>query len=625
MVMVLLAMGCRWAVAQSALDSLEQKLPSLSGKDKIAAAGELAYGYCYVNADKAIEYGQLELQLAEEEGDSLLIAQAWNDLSAAHAVKGGFEESMRYATDAVRVRRKYGDSLQVASSLNRIGYAALQAGRHDRALEAFLGAAAIYEQQSKQMYLDVMYNNIGSVYLKLGNDDKAKDYLQRSLDMAKGNRNTATQITAETNLAGIYFENGDYPRSEGLYRELLQLIDSSGTKENLSTVLMNLGVCLTYTGSYDSAMVYLQQALTIYLEKGDQKGEGMVRVNMGSCLTGMGKFDEAEGYLKRGMQLCELTGSDMQLFYALDALSRLEIARGNYGKAMDYAKQANNHRERMFNKEAAGKIAEMETRFETAKKEKDLATATLKNRNQQLLILGLSGLLLLLVTVTLFGLRQQRLRRTQLLQQSQLDLQEERLRISRDLHDHIGAELTLISTSLDERAKQTQADAERKALEVISGMSRNAMGQLRETIWAIRTESISVSAFALRLSGFAERVARPKGMQILFSESGTGEMQLSPMQTIQLFRASQEAIHNAVKYSGASTLKITVEGKTHGPSGASSVSIEIADAGLGFDPASASAGYGIQNMQARMEEAGGSFALTASPGHGTTVTLTLPV
>ncbi len=613
------------ASAQTNLDSLERLLPTLNGKERINVAGELSYQYCFINTDKALQFGSLELKLATEAGDSASIGMAWNDLAAAYISRGEFQTSLVLNQKALGVRQRLGDSLKVAASLGRIGHAFFEIGELDQALSAFIRAVKIYETNNQPVYLSMLLNNIGSVHQRQGNEPKAIEYFEQAIEVAKNSGNHGNMIAAKTNLGSIYYHHGDFTKYKNLLLELVELIEATGVREHLATITMNLGATYLAQGDLDSALHYLSTADTLFEAKKDKKSLSMVKVDIGICYAKMKAFDSSLQFLELGKKYAEETGSNVQLKHVYEGFKDLETERGNYKLAMEYLGKSLEYNQLINSEEINSKLAEMDVRYETEKKEKNLALrdkaladAAVKSKNQQLVILLLaSGLLLILGGIALL-VRQQRLRRERLQQKSILALQEERLRISRDLHDNIGAELTLITSSL-EMLSFKASNADKTELENIGSYSRNAMGQLRETIWAIRSDTISVESLSLRLMDYAAKLCKPLDIASQVQVSGGAQRALTPTQTIHLYRLCQEAINNAVKHAHCKSLGIQI------CVDAVQIAVDVVDNGVGFDIDQTSQGYGIKNMKARAEEMGGSLSIDSAPRLGTQLHLRLPL
>jgi signal transduction histidine kinase len=235
-----------------------------------------------------------------------------------------------------------------------------------------------------------------------------------------------------------------------------------------------------------------------------------------------------------------------------------------------------------------------------------------KNRN--LWIVAIGALLLL----ALAFVRQMFLKRQQTAQQTQLKLQEERLRISRDLHDNIGAELTYISSVIDQKTFGMKDPEEKREYERLSDSSRSAMAQLRETIWAIKTEEITIEKFATKLNELSRKYSEGLGVKLSVAQSGENYL-LPTAKVINLFRVCQEAINNAIKYSGCSEIRLELNAENN------VLNMSIVDNGKGFDTATTKTGYGLQNMRERIEELGGKYTLQSGVDKGTEISIELAI
>jgi signal transduction histidine kinase/ligand-binding sensor domain-containing protein len=221
------------------------------------------------------------------------------------------------------------------------------------------------------------------------------------------------------------------------------------------------------------------------------------------------------------------------------------------------------------------------------------------------------------------GIMIQKLRQRKAIQALELQhkIQLERERISRDLHDNVGTQLSLISKNIEGVIDplQNATDAERiRNLGNISQTSREVIFTLRETIWALNKEKISLEELSDKLKAFTQKLFEfNPASRLVFSEEIKEDVILSPTEAIHLFRICQEAITNSLKYAEASLMHITMRaenGKYH---------ISIVDDGIGFkeNTKEKELHYGLQNMQHRAGEIDCSFLIESKPGEGTTVTI----
>lgn len=234
-----------------------------------------------------------------------------------------------------------------------------------------------------------------------------------------------------------------------------------------------------------------------------------------------------------------------------------------------------------------------------------------------LVIIGLiSGLVYLF-----FNRQRKRLQRELEVQQK---LEEERLRISRDLHDNVGAQLSYLITNVEwmlEHPDQVHKDEEKIRLQSLSETGRNAILTLRQTIWAISHNSLSVDDFADRFKQFALKMVEfNTHIQVHFTEHFETPQTLSPSVALNLFRICQEAFNNGLKHSRCKNIYIDFSNHE-----TLSFVCSIKDDGIGFDwnDATKKGHYGLHNMKARVEETNAILDIQSTQGIGTTLVLSV--
>lgn len=201
--------------------------------------------------------------------------------------------------------------------------------------------------------------------------------------------------------------------------------------------------------------------------------------------------------------------------------------------------------------------------------------------------------------------------------ESQMRLQYERERISRDLHDNVGAQLSYIISNIDHIVETKNKDNNR--LDDVSDTAKNAILNLRETIWAINNEQITVEDFYDRFKLYAtNQIKNRSDVHFIFNENIVHNHTLHPNQALNLYRICQEALTNALKYANAKTLEVFIQANEN-----PYFQFSLKDDGVGFDFNENTEGYGFKNMKARAEEMGATLNLKSEKTKGTTVKITL--
>ena len=233
------------------------------------------------------------------------------------------------------------------------------------------------------------------------------------------------------------------------------------------------------------------------------------------------------------------------------------------------------------------------------------------------------------IVVLMFGLsiryrqlREENEKQTRLALENKLTLQYEKERISRDLHDSVGSQLTIVATSLDTATYLAyKQKLEPQKLEKINENVREAVQNLRDTIWATHQATISLDNFDKRLRNYVLNAVEDKlEVSINFSLSNPA-ITISSMQAINLFRVIQEAIQNVLKHARASKISISCEQTED------RINITICDNGIGMaeDATKNTESYGIRNMRNRIHEINGEFKIDSIAGRGTIIYIMLPV
>ena len=231
-----------------------------------------------------------------------------------------------------------------------------------------------------------------------------------------------------------------------------------------------------------------------------------------------------------------------------------------------------------------------------------------------LLILGAVGGIFYFISRNRY---QKKLRQLQMEQ----EVQKEKQRLSRDLHDNLGSQLTWLSNTINqlERSQEEHQPTDKKLSQLKEG-SGELMQTLRETIWIMNKEKISaVELFDKLVSHAARHIEAYAPLQLHTEENISVNHQLNSGTALQLFRICQEATTNACKHAQASILTIKAfANEKH-------FSITITDNGKGFEMNThdSSGHYGLQNMKERAKESNLDFKISSSPGNGTTISVSL--
>jgi two-component system, NarL family, sensor kinase len=266
--------------------------------------------------------------------------------------------------------------------------------------------------------------------------------------------------------------------------------------------------------------------------------------------------------------------NDISTIFFYDILQQDARLRKDYKKVVEIQDSIQVVRSEMSGKGFAVQVHELDTKYQTAEKEKTIAQQenTLKQRNMWIVGLVLFVFFMILGTLTYSLLRQRRQAQKQAAQQAQFTQQllatteDERARIARDLHDGISHELLGLRRELSQNnAKATETNTKIDSIiEDVRQISRN--------LHPVMLDSIGLK---LSLETLCEQFGEREALFVSYDIDYTTV--LNKNTELQLFRIVQEALTNTVKYANANASKVTMH-ETDGK-----IQLTITDNGKGFD------------------------------------------
>jgi signal transduction histidine kinase len=197
-----------------------------------------------------------------------------------------------------------------------------------------------------------------------------------------------------------------------------------------------------------------------------------------------------------------------------------------------------------------------------------------------------------------------------------IDAQErERSRLARELHDDICQRLALISLKI-EKVKKGWGRPESSVpdqLEQIWQQCSSLTGDVQALSHELHPSILYNLGLATAVKCFCREVSEQNDAAVEFVASNIANS-LPREVSLSLFRVVQEALHNAVKYSGQKYFEVRLEGKD------GEIELEVIDRGLGFDPAKIKGGgLGLVSMAERIHQVNGTFKIHSQPNGGTRI------
>jgi two-component system NarL family sensor kinase len=512
-------------------------------------------------------------------------------------------------------------------------------GKHDKALTIYLHALTIAEKNNFHEQIAAICNEIGTLFKKNKDLKKALLYYTRAMDEATIINNDAQIANSHNNIGLVYEEDGKYPIALKQYQKSLFYYQKAKEKLGESYSLEYIGYVLGLMKNYDSANEYLQKSLSLRKELKDNYGIAVCLIELTEINKDKKDFNRAINYAKQAVSFCkEINYPDMlQQGYLL--LSEIYEQKKDFAEAYQAHKKYVTIKDSIFNIAKSNQINELQTRYDTEKKEQRINLLNKESAIQKLKLTQRDGIIIFISLAFLFSLiigyllyNRYKLRQNARLQNeviAQQDLatkavlnaeENERKRIAGELHDGLGQMFSAVKLNLSALADHFEFKDEHG-----KKMYGKTLSLVDESCKEVRVISHQMAPNVLLKAGLTSAVTDfinkidVKKLKVNLSTFGLQD-RLDQNIEIVLYRVIQEAVNNVIKHSGANSLDIQLTKDEEG------INAMIEDNGNGFDTNQLEKFecIGLKNIRTRVTYLNGTVDFSSKSGQGTLIAIFIP-
>ncbi len=557
----------------------------------------------------------------------------------------------------------------------------LRLGKTDSA-EAIVNSSLplfdVKDEASREIYFTLSALQV-DCYGEKSNYENAVAALYKIINLAEQYRDKPVLAKNMSTLGVINYNLNHIPEAFSWYFKGLSFCSDLPSFYSPAAVLnINLAETYRWTGKTDSAIYFINKAIPLCEKSGNlfylanalrvkagifktqknyelaektmldciairQKTEGILplsneQVALSAIYMNWGKIDKAINELTSALAQSDsadrsatASGSEADVlrisyYTTLARCYKLKDDAMNYSATLEKIIAA---KDALYEANSANALAELQAKYELQKKESTIIRQKLDITKKNYLFYGslILAFFTLLVLWLLFNnyRRKQNIKMLFALQeekriaaQSVIDAEEqERKRIAADLHDNIGAYASAIRADVD---KITESGSEKSsaALHNLQQHSLEIINSLRDTIWVLNKENITITGISDRIKNHINKLQPSYNSVIInLQEMIETDIRISSNTALNIFRIVQEAIHNALKHSDARQITVVIESRKM-------LLIKISDDGKGINAAEKKMqGNGLINMKQRAAESGLHLNIDSKAGSGTTINLNL--
>lgn len=633
----------------SALHGQKLPVPTLKEQPPISTVGALSDSkQVILIIDSAIALSQKDpdaalillhkaIKAALHHGRDNDAAEAFSYIITIYNNKGKYQEAYAFGQQMLAIALSWKMEVMLTTVYNSFANRFQRTGHYDSSMYYYYKAIATVEQSKiypHKAALPTLYTNLSGVLALLGDDEKCIAYLNKAEAIAREIKLSHLLSLILINKGNAYNNLQQHDSSSKNLMEALAISKKNNYLQWEHLALSNLGSTKYQQGKLEEALYYLQQAIRL---KGDiDPNYQNTNISLlGKVYLGLGNYTLAERYLLQSLHTAEQLNIARDLVEDHRLLADLYARVNDHKKAFDHQYLYTALKDSIEGQETKQNINQLEIKYQTAQKDKELVKkelqiskqkAQIKQRN--LWIVGISsGALLLAAIVTLLytlyrsSWHQKRFQEEKFrnLEQEQeigqlrammKGEEKERIRIARDLHDGIGGMLASIKMNLNTIGKERSELSISPGFIKVSGMLNETATEVRKTAHNLMPDALSKQDLRAALLQYCENSS---SAVLHINLQYDVAKQINKDAELFVYRIVQELVQNIVKHAEASYAVIQL--MLHN----NSLSITVEDNGIGFDTTLPAKGSGLQNMNKRVETLQGYISISSGQGKGTTV------
>lgn len=368
------------------------------------------------------------LRLATIVNDNLLMGRTLNYLAINLSAEGKRAESISLSYKAFDNLMLAGDTVRAANVKINIGMDYNNDGNYQEALKIELEALELRLQCGDSTNIATYFQHIGEVYKELGIHDKWKSSLETARQLSENPKyaSFSTQIGILNDLGGISQAEKRYEEAEKIYLEMYSRSKKEAYLNGMATALTNLSPVYISLKQPRKALESALESLQIHQKRDNIYGQLCAYNQLGTIYLLLGESKLAKAYFSKGLELSMEKEYVHEQKTSVDGLYTIARQNGQWKEALLFHEKLVYLKDSLQNIELQGKLADIETKYQTEKKEQQIESLNqdreLKKsrlKYQELIIWGGSLFFIIVSIIAFLGFQQKQ--KQQLFKQNELE------------------------------------------------------------------------------------------------------------------------------------------------------------------------------------------------------------
>jgi signal transduction histidine kinase len=590
--------------SQQKADSLVQMLETqnLTSEERFDLYHQIGAQYVYNNQEKFKEYTDKALELAYKEKNKKMIVRFTNSLGIFYNHKASYDTAITYLEKALKLAEEIKDKKSEADVLLNLAVSNCNKGDIKTGIDCYHRVISINESLGTDQNLSFCYANMGARYRQLGEYSLAIRYLEKAESLSIKNNEISALAKVYSSLGNLYNEQKEYDKAIEYGLKSLKVAQEAHNQLGEAYAYQVLINGYLSKDQYKDAEKYAESCLQVANEVNYKRGIVIALHALSNIYLNTGRYQEAENCSFQAWE------TDSTNLYAgsgiMGNISQANIFLGNKEKALRYFQKCIDMKDEFNNNSIRESLMEMETKYETEKKEMQIVSLA-KQQQLYVWLVAIGFLLAIALGIALWQKHRNAQREKQLVATRSIleGEMKERARLAQDLHDRLSGNLSAVKIELATHAE---------TLQNVRDKLDNCIKDIRNAAHNLMPSSLQFG-MKVALEDFAAQFPNVKFH--FFGE----EQHIDDQLEFVIYCCANELVNNAIKHSGATNINLQlVQDKKH-------VTLTVSDDGVGFDEKTVTKGLGLKSIRDRVASCDGKIDISTAPGKGTETTIELRV
>lgn len=372
--------------------------------------------FCTVNFAFAGKVDSIMKVLAKLQDRDTNYISTLNQLGLELQSVGNYERSVHHLTYAIKLSDSLNYQPGLAISHNNLGNAFNDMGDYNKSLDHHLKALSIREKLNDDAGIANSYLNTGNVYMHLAKPDLALDYYERSLNLYKKIKSKLGVAICYGNMGLIYNNAQKYAQAEDYYNRSIEIRKELKDTTGVADCYTNISIMYMDQGLYEKALDRSLKALEMLPNSARSLSKNTILSNIGDIYLHLKNYDKCIEYENAAIEMALKIRSKLVLAESYRLIYNAYKEKGDMKNALDYFDKYIIEKDSILNEDNLKNINEMETKFETDKKVREI-TLLQKNKSidelslekqaaatnrQQFWLVGIAGGILIAIIAGLY-------------------------------------------------------------------------------------------------------------------------------------------------------------------------------------------------------------------------------